>query len=163
MEPRRPAPSSDKSITFSSGPALRRAGKGWGSWPRLCLSQLFVILLAGAVGRMMSELPRQTFLFLGERGPTLGRLCPRTSPRRPPARGPIGEWWLQEGEQRFTRWSSASQPEGAPVSLGLCRALAQNAARSLLFLSTPMLGERAAPAEERCWPQPSGGWRAKPS
>lgn len=93
-------------------------------------------LLAGGGDRMMSELPRQPLLFLGEWGPALGTLCLGIAFRQPLARSPTGGRWPQEGVQRFSARSRASQPEGTP-----CRALAQKAAHSFLFLSAKMLGE----------------------
>ena len=110
---------------------------------------------------MINELPRHIPLFPGEWGLAPSRLCLGISLWRSPTRSPAaGGWRQQEADQRFTQWSRASQPEGAPVSSGPCGACARKATHSLVRLSAQTLREGASPSREELLALALRGWRA---
>lgn len=110
---------------------------------------------------MMSELPGQTLLFLGERGQVLGGLHLGFSHGPPPSRSPAGGWCRLEGDKWFISGK-------APLSLnGL---LAPQAPSELLprklpvpFSTSAQMLEEGVARPKSCWPWPSGNWCAKPS
>lgn len=109
----------------------------------------------------MSEPPGQA-LLLGERGQGLGRLHLGFAHGPPPSRSPAGEGCQPEGDKRFIRGKAPLSPNGL---------LAPPASAELLPRELPVpfstsrlkCWKKCGPAEESCWPWPSGNWCVKPS